>query len=86
MQTRKKTSQQEMPHYHWTVLKNLDVATAKPRPIKGFDQAGGVILLHVFEHEEIGGELYETLFSIANSGKEAITTPHDGKTLLTQYH
>ena len=73
-----------MPHDHWTVLKNLDVATAKPRPIKVFDQAEGVVLLHAFEHEEIGGEVYGTSVSVANSGKEVITTPHDGQTLLTQ--
>ena len=80
----------EVLHDRWTVLKDLDAATVKLRPIKEFlhlfNQVERTVLLGVFELEEIDEERYETLFSVSNGGVGVITTPHDGQTLLTQYH
>ncbi|KAA8895775.1 hypothetical protein FN846DRAFT_315661 [Sphaerosporella brunnea] len=80
----------KMPHDHWTVLKDLDVAAVKPRPIKEFlhlfDQAERESLLQAFEVLGMDEQHYETLFTVVKNGTEAITTPHDGQTLFMQYH
>ncbi|KAA8902717.1 hypothetical protein FN846DRAFT_74069 [Sphaerosporella brunnea] len=79
-----------MPHDHWTVLKDLDVAAVKPRPIKEFlhlfDEAERRSLLLTFKRLGTDEQHYETLFTVVKNGTEAITTPHDGQTLLTEYH
>ena len=79
-----------MLHDYWTILKGLDAATAKPRPIKGFlhlfNQVERTVLLDIFELEGVDRERYETLLSVANGGVGAIITPHDGQTLLAQYY
>ena len=80
----------KMPRSHWAILKKLDAATVKPRPIKQFlhlfNRVERAALLAVFKLEEIDEERFKTLSSVANGGGEGITTAHDGHTLLTQYH
>ena len=80
----------KMLHGHWAILKDLDATTVKPRPAEEFlhlfNWIERTVLLNIFKLEDIDEECYETLFAIANGSGGAITTPHDGHTLLMQYH